>query len=55
MGSTRLDTAVPRFVDLHERGLLELDALISARYPLDRINEAIADAHTAIRNVIVFE
>jgi S-(hydroxymethyl)glutathione dehydrogenase / alcohol dehydrogenase len=55
MCSTRLDVAVPRFVDLYERGLLELDALISARYPLDRINEAIADAHTAIRNVIVFE
>jgi S-(hydroxymethyl)glutathione dehydrogenase/alcohol dehydrogenase len=55
MGSARLDRAVPRLVDLYERGRLKLDELITARYPLDRINEAIADAHGALRNVIVLE
>jgi S-(hydroxymethyl)glutathione dehydrogenase / alcohol dehydrogenase len=57
MGSARLDVAVPRLLELYERGLLKLDELISARYPLDRINDAIADARDgdALRNVIVFE
>jgi S-(hydroxymethyl)glutathione dehydrogenase/alcohol dehydrogenase len=57
MGSARLDAAVSQFVDLYERGHLKLDELISGRYPLDRINDAIADARAgdALRNVIVFE
>jgi S-(hydroxymethyl)glutathione dehydrogenase / alcohol dehydrogenase len=55
MGSARLDLAVRRLVDLYERGRLRLDELITARYPLDRINDAIADAQGAVRNVIVFE
>jgi S-(hydroxymethyl)glutathione dehydrogenase / alcohol dehydrogenase len=57
VGSARLDVAVPRFVELYEQGLLRLDELISGRYPLDRINDAIADANAgdALRNVIVFE
>jgi S-(hydroxymethyl)glutathione dehydrogenase / alcohol dehydrogenase len=55
MGSARLDRAVPRLVELYEGGRLQLDELITARYPLERINEAVADARDAIRNVIVFE
>jgi S-(hydroxymethyl)glutathione dehydrogenase / alcohol dehydrogenase len=57
MGSARLDEVVPRLVDEYERGRLMLDELISARYPLDRINDAIADARAgaALRNVVVFE
>lgn len=57
MGSTRLDLAIPRLLDLYEQGRLKLDELISARYPLEGINEAIADARggDALRNVIVFE
>jgi S-(hydroxymethyl)glutathione dehydrogenase / alcohol dehydrogenase len=57
MGSARLDVAVPRLLELYERGRLKLDELISARYPLERINDAIADAreNDALRNVIVFE
>jgi Zn-dependent alcohol dehydrogenase len=57
MGSARLALAVPRLVELYEQGRLRLDELITARYPLERINEAIADARNgdALRNVIVFE
>jgi S-(hydroxymethyl)glutathione dehydrogenase/alcohol dehydrogenase len=57
VGSARLDVAVPRFVELYEQGRLKLDELISGRYPLDRINEAIADANAgdALRNVLIFE
>jgi S-(hydroxymethyl)glutathione dehydrogenase/alcohol dehydrogenase len=57
MGSARLADAVPRLVDLHGRGRLKLEELISARYPLARINEAIAAARDGdtLRNVIVFD
>jgi Zn-dependent alcohol dehydrogenase len=56
-GSGRFADAVPRLVDLHDAGLLELDQLITGRYPLAEINEAIATAADGgtLRNVIVFE
>jgi NDMA-dependent alcohol dehydrogenase len=56
MGSTRLSVDVPRLVGFYRSGRLKLDELITARYPLERINEAI-DAvlqGRALRNVIVF-
>ncbi len=56
MGSTRLNVDVPRLINLYRSKQLLLDELITARYPLLQINEAIA--HTArgdaLRNVIVF-
>jgi Zn-dependent alcohol dehydrogenase len=57
MGSAVLAHAVPRLVELYEQGRLKLDELISARYPLEQINEAIAAARdgSTLRNVIVFE
>ena len=56
MGSTRLSVDIPRLVDLYLRGRLKLDELITGRYPLDRINDAIASMERgeALRNVIVF-
>jgi S-(hydroxymethyl)glutathione dehydrogenase/alcohol dehydrogenase len=57
MGSTRLQADVAKLAGLYLRGQLKLDELISGRYPLDRINEAIASmaSGNALRNVIVFE
>lgn len=57
MGSTRLSVDVPRLVDLHRQGRLKLDELITARYPLERINDAIVSMERgeALRNVVVFE
>lgn len=56
MGSTRLAADVPKLVNLYQQGRLKLDELITARYPLQDINKAIADAKQgqALRNVIVF-
>ena len=56
MGSTRLGVTVPALVDLYQQGRLKLDELITARYPLEEINEAIAAVlrGEALRNVIVF-
>jgi len=56
MGSTQLQVDVPRLVELYRQGRLKLDELISGRYPLEQINEAIASVKRgeALRNVIVF-
>ena len=56
MGSTRLQLDIPRLIAHYEHGNLMLDELITARYPLEQINEAVASMERgeALRNVIVF-
>ena len=56
MGSTRLYVDVPRLVELYQDGRLKLDELITNRYPIEEINEAIESMERgeALRNVIVF-
>ena len=56
MGSARPLTDVPKIVALYREGRLKLDELISGRYRLEAINEAVASARSgaALRNVIVF-
>jgi S-(hydroxymethyl)glutathione dehydrogenase/alcohol dehydrogenase len=56
MGSTRLGVDVPRLVAGYREGRLQLDELITTRYPLERINEAIVamEGGEALRNVVVF-
>ena len=56
MGSSQIANDIPNLVELYLEGRLLLDGLISGRYPLEQINEAIASASngTTIRNVIVF-
>jgi S-(hydroxymethyl)glutathione dehydrogenase/alcohol dehydrogenase len=56
MGSARIQIDVPNIVALYKQGRLKLDELISGRYSLGQINEAIASVKRgeALRNVIVF-
>lgn len=56
MGSGRVQVDIPNLVSLYQQGRLKLDELISGRYPLSNINEAIASTRRgeALRNVIVF-
>jgi Zn-dependent alcohol dehydrogenase len=57
MGSTVLARDIPRLIEHYRQGRLKLDELISNRYPLERINEAIEDARKGVsrRNVILFD
>ena len=56
MGSARPIIDVPMIVKLYREGRLKLDQLISGRYRLESINEAVASSRSgaALRNVIVF-
>lgn len=57
MGDTNLGRDIPYLIDLYQQGRLKLDELVTRRYRLEEINEAIADtvAGNARRNVIVFD
>jgi len=58
MGGTRLSTRVdiPKIIELYQAGIYKLDELISGRYKLEQINEAIESVEKgkALRNVIIF-
>lgn len=57
MGDVVIQRDIPWMVDLYEQGRLQLDSLISGRWSLDQINEAIEDTKggRARRNVIMFD
>ncbi len=56
MGSSNIRVDIPKLAGLYGNGRLKLDELISGRFALDDINEAIAEVvrGEARRNVIVF-
>jgi S-(hydroxymethyl)glutathione dehydrogenase/alcohol dehydrogenase len=55
-GSVRPAIDFPKLADLAMNGRLELDALVTRRYPLDQVNEAFADlaAGQLARGILVF-
>lgn len=55
MGDVVIKRDIPWMIDLYAQGRLQLDELISKRWSLDQINDAIADTKTgtARRNVIL--
>lgn len=55
MGASRPELDVPRLVSLYEGGRLKLDELISGRFGLEEVNEAVAAAASggALRAVLV--
>ncbi len=56
MGTTNLSVDIPKMIALYQAGHLKLDELITARYPLAQINEAIESTlkGEALRNLITF-
>ncbi len=57
MGSSNIQRDIPSLIALYRQGRLKLDELITDRYPLEQINEAIAAVNKgeALRNIIVFD
>jgi len=55
VGSARPAVDIPRLVELYRSGRLKLDELITNRYPLERLNEALESMERgeALRNVII--
>jgi S-(hydroxymethyl)glutathione dehydrogenase/alcohol dehydrogenase len=57
MGENQFRVDMPNYVELYLNGTLKLDEMISARLPLERVNEAFDAMRqgTAARSVIVFD
>jgi S-(hydroxymethyl)glutathione dehydrogenase/alcohol dehydrogenase len=57
MGSNRFRIDMPRYLELYRSGQLRLDEMISARVPLDAVNDAFEALRrgTVARSVVVFE
>jgi Zn-dependent alcohol dehydrogenase len=57
MGATDIKLDIPKLVTMYQTGRLKLDELITGRYPLERINDAIESTEkgNVMRNVIMFE
>jgi S-(hydroxymethyl)glutathione dehydrogenase / alcohol dehydrogenase len=55
-GSINPRVELPELISLYKSGRIKLDEMITGRYPLDRVNEAITSVvkGEALRNVIVF-
>jgi S-(hydroxymethyl)glutathione dehydrogenase/alcohol dehydrogenase len=55
-GSINPKEDIPALIALYKAGRIKLDEMITGRYPLERINEAIASVVNgeALRNIIVF-
>lgn len=56
MGSALISRDIPMLIELYYQGRLKLDELVTGRYKLDQINEAVASAKAgqALRNVVIF-
>ena len=56
MGSGSVQRDIPKLAALYQSGALKLDQMISGRYALEEINEAIASVKQgeALRNVVIF-
>ena len=57
MGAARIQIDIPNLLTLYGQGRLKLDELITGRYALDEINDAVASVVRceALRNVVVFD
>ena len=56
MGSNRFPVDMPRYVDFYMQGRLKLDEMVSARLPLERVNDAFEEMRrgSVARSVVVF-
>jgi S-(hydroxymethyl)glutathione dehydrogenase/alcohol dehydrogenase len=57
MGATNIKVDIPNLINLYQKGKLKLDELITGRFPLEKINEAVAltEKGEGLRNVIMFK
>ena len=54
MGGVTLRRDIPIYMDMYRKGLVDIDSLLSNRFTLDQIKEAIEDAQKgALKNVVV--
>ncbi len=54
MGAVTLRRDIPLYMDMYRKGLVDIDSLLTNRFPLDQIKQALEDAQKgALKNVVV--
>jgi Zn-dependent alcohol dehydrogenase len=54
MGAVTLRRDIPKYMDMYRRGMIDIDALLTNRFPLDQIQEALDDSERgALKNVVI--
>jgi Zn-dependent alcohol dehydrogenase len=54
MGAVTLRRDIPKYMDMYRRGLIDIDSLLTHRFSLDQIKEALEDSMKgALKNVVV--
>ncbi len=54
MGGVTLRRDIPKYMDMYRKGLVDIDGLLTRRYKLDDIKEALYDSlHGALKNVVI--
>ncbi|MDR0813673.1 MAG: alcohol dehydrogenase catalytic domain-containing protein [Oscillospiraceae bacterium] len=54
MGAVTLRRDIPKYMDMYRQGMIDIDALLTNWFPLDRIQEALDDSERgALKNVVV--
>jgi S-(hydroxymethyl)glutathione dehydrogenase/alcohol dehydrogenase len=54
MGAVNLRRDIPKYMDMYRKGIVDIDSMLTHRFPLEQINDAFYDAeHGALKNVVV--
>lgn len=54
MGAVRLRADLPKYMDYYRQGIVDIDCMLTNKFTLDRLNEALYDSeHGALKNIVV--
>jgi S-(hydroxymethyl)glutathione dehydrogenase/alcohol dehydrogenase len=54
LGAVTLRRDIPKYMELYRKGMIDIDSLLTHRFPLERIQEALEDSERgALKNVVV--
>ena len=54
MGAVTLRRDIPKYMEMYRQGLVDIDSLLTHRFTLDQIKEALEDSTKgALKNVVV--
>ena len=55
MGAVKLRRDIPKYMDYYRKGIVDIDCMLTNRFPLEKLNEAFNDAEFggALKNIVV--
>jgi len=55
MGAVKLRRDIPKYMDMYRKGIVDIDCMLTGRFPLEKLNEAFYDSEFggALKNIVV--